>query len=68
MDSIDFFWAYNKLKFNLTTKVQKNEIPFDLLKLKSFKLNPKPPELVALEKNKDASYISNINSKYTKEL
>ena len=45
MQQIDFFWAYKKLKFNLNTRLQKNDIPFDWLKLKSFKLIPKFAEL-----------------------
>ena len=41
---------------------------FDWLKLKTFKLNPKPPELIAQTKEIDSSYVSNIVSKYNKDL
>ena len=58
MQSIDFFWAYKKLKFNLNTKFLKNEIMFDWLKLKSFKLFPKPPPEPVDQK--DSSYVTNI--------
>ena len=66
MQSIDFFWAYKKLKYNLNLKKQKNDIMFDWLKLKSYKLMRKPYD--ERMKQVDSSYISNINSKYTKHL
>jgi hypothetical protein len=69
MQSIDFFWAFKKLKFNLNTKLQKNEINFDWLKLREFKLIPKNVDaILALQKDVDSSYISNINSKYNKDI
>ena len=68
MQSIDFFWAYKKLKINLSIKMDKNDIVFDLLKLKSFKMEYKLPELRAQEYTTDSTFISNINSKYTKEV
>ena len=66
MQSMDFFWAYKKLKFNLNTKKQKNDIMFDWLKLKSYRLMPKPYE--ERMKEVDSSYISNIYSKYTQPI
>jgi hypothetical protein len=66
MQSIDFFWAYKKFKFNLNTKLQKNEIKFDWLKLKKYKLDLKPFD--ERMRKIDSSYVSNIISKYDKDM
>ena len=44
------------------------KIQYDWLKLKSYKLWPKDPELLTRYTNLPNSNISNINSKYTYEV
>jgi len=68
MQNIDFFYSYRQFKYHLKSLNAEEKMQYDWLKFKAYKLQPKDPELLKNNPDMPNSYVSNINSKYTKEI